>query len=80
MDDELYVDEANKLFKCCIIRVFIKHQRSENSPLNLLCRILRLTFGSFMAIFYSDVEPHSNYSLVTLDLSPATRILNENPE
>ena len=33
-----------------------------------------------MAIFYSDVEPHSKYPLVTLDLSPATRILNENPE
>ena len=33
-----------------------------------------------MAIFYSDVEPHSKYSLVTLDLSLATRILNENPE
>ena len=29
--------------------------------------------------FYSDVEPHSKYSPVTLHLSPATRILNENP-
>jgi len=32
-----------------------------------------------MTIFYSDVEPLSKYSPVTLHLSPATRILNENP-
>ena len=31
-----------------------------------------------MTIFYSDVEPFSKYSPVMLDLSPATRILNEN--
>lgn len=32
-----------------------------------------------MTNFYLDVEPLSNYSPVTLHLSPATRILNENP-
>ena len=32
-----------------------------------------------MTIFYSDVEPLSEYSPVMLHLSPATRILNENP-
>ena len=32
-----------------------------------------------MTIFYSEVEPHSKYYPVTLHLSPATRILNENP-
>ena len=33
-----------------------------------------------MTIFYSDVEPTSQFSPVTLHLSPATRILNENPD
>ena len=32
-----------------------------------------------MTIFYSEVEPLSKYYPVTLHLSPATRILNENP-
>ena len=32
-----------------------------------------------MTTFYSDVEPFSKYSPVMLHLSPATRILNENP-
>jgi len=32
-----------------------------------------------MTIFYSDVEPLSKYSPVTLHLSSAARILNENP-
>ena len=32
-----------------------------------------------MTTFYSEVEPFSNYSPVTLHLSPATRILNKNP-
>ena len=33
-----------------------------------------------MTIFYLDVERFSKYSPVTLDLTTATRILNENPE
>ena len=33
-----------------------------------------------MTIFYSDEEPLSQYSPITLHLSPATRILNENPD
>ena len=32
-----------------------------------------------MTIFYSDVEPLSQYFSVTLYLSPATRILSKNP-
>ena len=32
-----------------------------------------------MTIFYSDMEPLSKYPPVTLQLSPSTRILNENP-
>ena len=32
-----------------------------------------------MTIFYSDVEPLSKYFPVPLHLSPATRILDENP-
>ena len=32
-----------------------------------------------MNIFYSDIEPLSQYFPVMLHLSPATRILNENP-
>ena len=45
-----------------------------------LRRFLQLTFGSIWLFFYSDVEPLSHYSPVMLHLSPATRILNENPE
>ena len=33
-----------------------------------------------MTIFYSYIEPLSRYSPVTLHLSPATIILNENPK
>ena len=33
-----------------------------------------------MTIFYSDVETLSQYSPVKLHLSPATRILSENPD
>ena len=33
-----------------------------------------------MTILNSDVEPLSKYSPVTLHLSPATRILNDNPD
>ena len=46
--------------------------------LHLLYRILRLTCDLTLTDFYSDMEPLSKYSPVTLHLSPATRILNEN--
>ena len=59
-------------FKC---QVFIRHCRI----LPLLCRILCETFSSLYLFFYSDVEPLSN-SPVMLHFSPATTILNENPE
>ena len=58
-------------------RVFIRHQRSENSPFNSH-NSLTFTFRSLW-FFYSDMEPLSKYSPVMLDLSPATIILNENP-
>ena len=32
-----------------------------------------------MIFFYSDMKPLSKYSPVTLQLSPTSRILNENP-
>ena len=41
--------------------------------------MLRLTFSPVTS-FYSDVEPFSKYSPVTLHLSHNTRILNENLE
>ena len=41
--------------------------------------MLRLTFSPVTS-FYSDVEPFSKYSPVTLHLSYNTRILNENLE
>ena len=38
-------------------------------------------FGSLRLFFYLDVEPFSKtYSPVMLHLTPATRILNEDPE
>ena len=46
-----------------------------------LRRILHKTFSSlWLLFFYSNVEPLSKYSPVMLRLSPATTILNENPE
>ena len=46
-----------------------------------LRRILHKTFSSlWLLFFYSNVEPLSKYSPVMLHLSPATKILNENPE
>ena len=61
-------------FKC---QVFIRHRRI----LPLLRRILCKRFGSlWLLFFYSNVEPLSKYSPVMLHFSPATTILNENPE
>ena len=48
----------------------------ERRILRLLRRILGITLVSLF--FYSDVEPLSKYSPVTLNLSPATWIINEN--
>lgn len=59
------------------IRMFIMHRRLENSLLttqNSPANIQQPT-----TIFYSDVELPPKYSPVTLHLSPATRILHENP-
>ena len=58
-----------------ITRLFIKHQRWENSPFTKLNS--PANFCQPMTTFYSDVEPFSKYSPVMLHLSPATRILNE---
>ena len=60
-------------------RVFIRHWRSENSSLTTQNSLANVQWP--MAIFYSDIEPLSKYSPVTyLHLSPANRILGENPD
>ena len=61
-----------------VIRVAIRHRRLENSPFTM--QNSSTCVQQFMTIFYSDVEPLLKYSSVTLYLSPAMRILNENPE
>ena len=58
--------------------VFIRHWRLENSPLTM--QNSRANVEWPMTIFYSDTEPLSKYSPVTLHLSPVTRILGENPD
>lgn len=59
--------------------MLIRHQRSKNFPFtgqNSPANVRKP-----MAIFYSDMEPLSHYSpIMSLHLSPSTRILNENPE
>ena len=61
-----------------VIRVAIRHWRLENSPFTM--QNSSTNVRQFMTIFYSEVEPLLKYSPVTLYLSPAMRILNENPE
>ena len=61
-----------------VIRVAIRHRRLENSLFTM--QNSSTCVQQFMTIFYSDVEPLLKYSSVTLYLSPAMRILNENPE
>ena len=61
------------------LRVFIyfnRYRRLENSPFTM--QNSPTNVRKPLTIFYSDVEPLSKYSPVTLHLSPATRILNEN--
>ena len=65
---------TNSVIKVDILRVFIRHWRSPFTTQNSLADVWWPT-----TIFYSDVEPLSKYSPVMLHLSPATRILNENP-
>ena len=62
-------------------RGFKLHTRAEYSLGIRDRRILQLAFDSLWLFdfFYSDMEPLSKYSSVKLQLSPATRILNENP-
>jgi len=59
-------------------RVFIRHQGLENSPFPTQNSPANVQYP--MTNFYSDMEPVSKYSPVMLNLSPATRILNENLE
>ena len=56
-----------------IIRVFIGHRRSENSPFTT-----QISPANVCLFLYLDKKSLSEYSRVTLYLSPATRILNEN--
>ena len=62
----------------CNDRVFIRHQRSENSSLTM--KIHLLMFSSLW-LFFIQMRSlfQNNYSPVTLHLSHATRILKENP-
>ena len=60
-----------------VIRVFIRHWRLENYLFTM--RKSPANVQKATTIFHSDVEPFSKYSPVMLHLSPATRILNENP-
>ena len=55
-------------------KVFIRHRRSENYPFTM-----HNSPTAAYDFFYSDVKPLSKYSPVTLQLSPTSRILNENP-
>ena len=56
----------------------MRHRRSENSQFTTQNSLTNVWW--LMTIFYLDVEPLSKYSTVTLHLvSPATRILNDNP-
>ena len=56
----------------------MRHQRSENSHFTTQNSPTNVWW--LMTIFYLDVQPLSKYSTLTLHLvSPATRILNENP-
>ena len=63
--DRVYI---RKEFHSHRIRVFIRHQRSENSQ--LITQNSPVNVRQPMTIFYSDVEPLSKYSSVTLHLSP----------
>ena len=68
---------AEILYHEWLIRVFFKHRRSENYLVTTLNSPASVRWPR--AVFYSDVQPLSKYSPVTLHLSPATRILNESP-
>ena len=60
--------------------MFIRHRRWENSPLTTHNSTANVRQP--LTIFFSDMEPLSHYSPVhvLLHLSPAARILTENPE
>ena len=68
---------AEILYHGWLIRVFFQHRRSENYPVTTLNSPASVRWPR--AVFYSDVEPLSKYSPVMFHLSPATRILDENP-
>ena len=56
----------------------VRHRRSENSPSTTQNFPANVRYPT--TIFYSDMEPLSKYSPVTLHLSPASRVLSENPD
>ena len=58
--------------------MFIRHRRWENSALTTHNSTANVRQP--LTIFFSDMEPLSHYSPVLLHLSPAARILTENPE
>ena len=63
-----------------VTRVFIRHQRSENSLFTTQNCPGHVRQPMTTGTFYTNVKYFSKYSPVTLHLSsPATRILNEKP-
>ena len=64
-----------------VTRVFIRHQRLENSPFTTRNSPGHVRQPMTTGTFYTNVKPFSKYmySPVTLHLSLATRILNEKP-
>ena len=58
-------------------RIFIRHQRLENTPFTMKNSPAKVRLPG--TIFYSHEETLSKYFPITLHLSPATRILSENP-
>ena len=62
-------------------RVFIRHQRLQNSPLTMYTEISSQCLVAYDYFFFHlGMEPFFKYSPVMLHLIPATRILDENPE
>ena len=59
-------------------KMFIRHPRSENSPFSMLNSPANIRYV-YMFTYICGVSFKVKYYPVMLHLSPATRILNENP-
>ena len=63
----------NQVHSMHIYKVFIRHQRSENSPASVQNSPAKFCLFPERALLFHNNSP------VTLHYSPATTILNENP-